>query len=379
METDKLLVINGEPNLQTRLGLLVQHGFIGEASELIRGLLRVRVVTFYYNWHSSDFCAPLQRVTEGRSGVYVVITAASLIDHSADKGGENKHDIVFEFGWEERVLSWDQDSRISFARAILAQAIIRPVNQGSLQTVEGNGRVANLPLLANYPEARAIAVYRVVYHLREARFANTATWFAGVHGFPAGTYGSVAMRSKLFVVWAVDRLAALSWSPSCIRKELLEWMYLKLETSVEMFAAVAQSQVFEDGDIARAIAVRRWVCRNLDTLISSFDKVPERLDAIRWLLKISQFDSEDDDWMIEAFAKALTAGRLTEVRTFFEVFREDCLSFITFNQVLWWAIDTAETERNYGMVVALTRYSGGTPRQDYVEVVNIRGLSTELE
>ena len=129
MKTDKLQIINSETDIQTRLKLLVDHGFTAEASQLIRGLARMNTAMFHYDWHDAAFCRPLPRVTDACSAVFVVITTNSKLDYHPTQRKEGDQHIIFELGWERQVLGWTEEESRQLVNFILAQAWVRPLNQ----------------------------------------------------------------------------------------------------------------------------------------------------------------------------------------------------------------------------------------------------------
>lgn len=381
--TDKLQIINGETDIQTRLKLLVDHGFTAEASQLIRGLARTNTAMFHYDWHDGAFCQPLSRVTDVSSAVYVIITTNSRFDyHPAQRKEDDRH-IVFELGWERKVLGWTEEESLQLLHTILAQALARPLNQWSFKQAEGTGRAARRLLPANNPIAREIAALHLVYHLREADFGHICNYLGDIPGFP---FAGCGMRERSeeegLVNWIAEQLLTLGWTRARIRKELTEWIWLKTTTWPHWLLAVAKAKnIFVLDDEARAIAVRRWITLGFDSLLSMISgrRGDEGIaEVYRQLFRLGQFNAADEPWILDKLVQQMAAGKVRLVKLFLAEFAPT-LGFGQLDQVRDRAIEVAKAAGNYGIALALNRDAGNIPDPELIEIVEVRSLETRLE
>lgn len=380
----KLQIVNGETNPQKRLKLLVDHGFVAEASQLIRDMVHTHTPLFHYDWHDREFSRPLPRVTDEGSAVYVIVTSSSKLDyhpypHNHEPG--DKH-IVFELGWEREALGWTEEESRQLVRTILAHALARPISQWSFKQAEGTGRASRQLLSADDSMAREVAALHLVYQLREADFGHICNYLADIEGFPfAGGGWSKKLDEEGIVNWIVEKLLDFGWTHDRIQKELVEWMWLKTGTWPQWLLAVAKAKIFADNDQVRAAAIRRWIGQGFDYLLNT---VPRRADkkemaeTYRQLFRIGQFGTADEGWICDKLVAQMASGKASSVKWFFDQFAET-LGFDELSQVRDRAIEVAEKAGNYGTAVALVEFGEEVPDEAWVEIVKIRGLSTKLE
>jgi len=383
METTKRLqIINGETNIQKRLKLLVDHDFVAEAGQLIRDLVHAHTAMFHYDWHDQKFCQPLPRVTKESSGVYVIITSNNKLDYHPYHRKEGEWHIVFELGWERKALGWTKEESCQLVRAILAHAVARPLNQWSFKQAEGTGRAVRRLLPTDDSMAREVAAMHLVYQLREADFGHIYNYLADIKGFP---YDSLMAerdgRDENLMNWIADQLLEFGWTPDRIRKEFVEWMWLKTSTWPQWLLAVAKAKVFADGDQSRVAAIRHWIRQGFDYML---DVVPRRDDGkkmaetYRQLFQIGQFGSDDNGWICNKLVERIAVGKVKSVEFFVEQFGK-VLEVDPFDSMLVRALNTAANAGNYGIAVALAERGQQTPDPSWVEIVEIRELSTKLE
>lgn len=383
METaNKLQIINSEPDIQRRLKLLVDHSFKAEASQLIRSLVRTHTTIFYFDWHDRAFCRPLPRVTDESSAVYVIITTSSKLDHHPDQGKEDDRHIIFELGWERKALDWTEVESRQLLHAVLAQALARPLNQWSFKQAEGTGRATRRLLPANDPIAREIAALHLVYHLREANFGHICGYLGDIQGFPfAGGGMSRPLDEEALVNWIVEQLLSLGWTPDRIRKELVEWIWLKMGTWPQWLLSVAKAKIFDANDQVRAIAVRRWINQRFDDLLNVFSRRDDRkemAETYRQLFRLGQFGAIDESWVLNRLVQHMALGKASSVKWFLTEFSET-LGFGQLNQVRDKAIEAAKAAGNYGIASALITDGSKTPDRELTEIVKVRSLATQLE
>lgn len=376
--TNELRIINSEPNIQKRLKLLADHGFKVEASQLIRDLARTHTAMFHYDWHDRDFSRPLPRVTDKGSAVYVIITTSSKLDYHPAQRKENERHIIFELGWERKALDWTEEESRQLLHTILAQALTRPLNQWSFKQAEGTGRATRRLLPANDPIAREIAAFHLVYHLREADFGHICGSLSDIQGFPfaGGGLGETLDEDGL-VNWIVEQLLALNWTPDRIRKELLEWIWLKTSTWPKWLLAVANAKVFGENDQVRALAVRRWINQGFDWLLNSVPDRPKG-EVYRQLFRLGRFGSADESWVLDKLIQQMALGKAESVKWFLTEFAET-LGFGQLDQVRNQAIEVAKKAGNFGIALALIKDGGKTPNRKLAKIVNVRSLATRLE
>lgn len=380
--TKKLQIINGETNIQKRLKLLVDHGFVAEASQLIRDSVHAHTAMFHCDWNDQKFCQPLPRVTKESSGVYVIITSNNKLDYHPYHRKEGEWHIVFELGWERKALGWTKEESRQLVRAILAHAVTRPLNQWSFKQAEGTGRATRRLLPADDPMAREVAAMHLVYQLREADFGHICNYLADIKGFPfAGGGWSKPLDEDGLVNWIADQLLELGWTEDRIRKEFVEWMWLKTSTWPQWLLAVAKAKVFADGDQSRVAAIRHWIRQGFDYVL---DVVPRRDDGkkmaetYRQLFQIGQFGSDDKGWICDKLVERIAVGKVKSAEFFVEQFG-NVLELDPLNNMLVRALDTATNAGNYGIAVALAEHGKQTPDPSWIEIVEIRELSTKLE
>ncbi len=380
--TDKLQIINSETDIQTRLKLLVDHGFTAEASQLIRGLARMHTAMFHYDWHDAVFCRPLPCVTDDSSSVYVIITTNNKFDYHPAQRKEGDQHIIFELGWERQVLGWTEEESRQLVNFILAQAWVRPLNQWSFKQAEGTGRAVRRLLPANNPIAREIAALHLVYHLREADFGHICNYLGDIPGYPfAGVGITKPHDEEVLVNWIVDQLLELGWSHTRIRKELVEWIWLKTTTWPQWLLAVAKAKAFVANDEARAIAVRRWVSLGFDNLLNIISCRKDReamAETYRQLFQLGEFGAVDESWILDKLVQQLASGKAKSVRWFLTEFAAT-LGFGQLDQVRDRAIEVAKAAGNHGIALALNRDAGNMPDPELIEIVEVRSLETRLE
>ncbi len=379
---DRLQIINGELDFQKRLKLLTDQGFKAEASQLIRDLARIHTTMFHYDWHEQAFCQPLPRVTNGGATVYVIITSSNKLDYHPAQRKENEWHIIFELGWERKALGWTEEESREFARMILAQALARPLNQWSLNQAEGTGRATRKLLPTQESIAREIAALHLVYHLREADFGHICSYLSGINGFPfVGGGTSEPLDLAGLINWIVEQLLRLGWTEDRIRKELVEWIWLKACTWPQWLLSVARAKVFGENDQVRAIAVRRWIGQDFDRLLNI---IPRRNDkeemagVYRRLFRFGQFGSVDETWVTDKLVQQMASGKAKSVKWFLAEFAET-LRFGQIDQVREKAIEVAMAAGNYGIASALIIDGGKTPDSELTEIVELRSLATKLE
>ncbi len=380
--TDKLQIINSEPDIQKRLKLLVDHGFKAEASQLIRDLARTHTAMFHYDWHDEAFCRPLPRVTDKGSAVYVIITTNNKLDYHPAQRKEGDRHIIFELGWERKALGWTEEESRQLLHTILAQALARPINQWSFKQAEGTGRATRRLLPANDPIAREIAALHLVYHLREADFGHICGYLGDIQGFPfVGGGMSKHLDEEGLVNWIVEQLLALDWTYDRIRKELVEWIWLKTGTWPQWLLPVAKAKVFGENDQVRAIAVRRWISQGFDNLLNMISgrRSDEGMaEVYRQLFRLGQFGAVDESWVLDKLVQQMALGKVKSVKWFLTEFAET-LGFGQLDQVRDQAIEVAKAAGSYGIAMALIKDGGKTPDRELTEIVKVRSLATQLE
>lgn len=383
-KTDALGIINKETDPQKKLDLLVDHGFIAEASKFVWEFARENTTMFYFDWQRQNLCHPLPRMTaDGRSAVYVIITPDSKFDYSYRNG----RDIIFELGWESKILGWDEHERQTFVRMVFNQCIIRPLNQWSLRQAEGTARASRLLLPADYWVAREIAALHLVFQLRQADFGHICSYLADIEGFQfAGCGTEKPNEPEKVVEWIVDQLLKLGWTSDRIRKELLEWIWLKVDTHASWLLAVAKAKVFVDYDQARAIAVHQWIMKNFESLLKQLNNNQQRENLVERVEKnrvynelflISQFGKDDEAWVVKKLVQQMALGHKSMVIKF--ITRISNPHTLPLNQVTDLAIEAALAAGNYGIALALMQDSGRAPDRDLIETVRLRSLAVELE
>lgn len=379
--TDKLGIINGESDIQKRLKLLVDHGFKAEASQLIWNMARTHTAMFHYDWHDETFCRPLPRVTDKDSAVYVIIATNSKLDYHPIQQKENDQHIIFELGWEREVLGWTSEESRQLLHTILAQALARPLNQWSFKQAEGTSRATRRLLPANESIVRQIAALYLVYHLREADFGHICIYLSNIEGFPFVDLGMKPLDYKALINWIVDQLLESGWSSDRIHKELVEWIWLKTGTWPQWLLSVAEAKVFGENDKVRAIAVRRWITQGFDNLLNVYSyrgNKKEMTEVYRQLLRLGQFGTVDESWVLDKLVQHMALGKVKSVKWFLSEFAET-LGFGQLDQVRDQAIEVAKAAGNYGIAVALIKDGGKTPDRELTEIVEIRSLATQLE
>lgn len=379
---DKLKIINGEPDYQIRLKLLVDNGFKAEASQLIRSLARTYTAMFHYDWQDHAFCRPLSRVTDNGSAVYVIITTNNKLDYHPAQMKENDRHIIFELGWERRALGWTEEESRQLLNMILAHALARPINQWSFNQAEGTGRATRRLLPANDTIAREIAGSHLVYHLRKADFGHICNYFSDIQGFPfAGDTMGRHLDEQGLVNWIVEQLLALGWTHDRIRKELVEWIWLKTGIWPQWLLHVAKAKVFGDNDQVRAVAVRHWICQEFDNLLNivSRRRADEGIaEVYRQLFRLGQFGAADESWVIDKLVQQMASGKVKSVKWFLTEFAET-IGFGQLNQVRDQAIWVARAAGNYGVALALIKDSGKEPGRELIDIVRVRSLATQLD
>lgn len=380
-----LSIIDGETNPQKKLALLVDHGFIAEAGNLIWDFARANTAMFYFDWHRHNLSHPLSRVTDDKSAIYVIITSGSKLDYPSQ--GSNG-DIIFELGWERKILGWDEHESLRFMQTVFNQCLTRPLNQWSFRQAEGTGRASRRLLPSDDSTAREIAGLHLVYQLRQADFGHICGYLSDIDGFPfAGCGMDKPSEPEKVVNWIVDQLLNLDWTPDHIRKELLEWIWLKVDTHASWLLAVAKAKVFVRGDQVLTMAVRQWIIKNFDSLLNQLNDIRRRENMVErveknrvynQLFNISQFGKEDEPWVIKKLVQHMALGKMSMVTNF--VTRvSGVLGFNPLDQVTDLAIEVAKTAGNHGIALALMDCSGKTPDLDLIKTVKLRSLAVELE
>ncbi len=381
-KTNTLQIIQAEPDLQRRVKLLVGHGFKDEASKLIRDMAHVHTAMFHCDWHDQDLSRPLPRVTKDSYAVYVIITTNSKLDYHPAQRKEKDQHIIFELGWEREVLGWTEEESLDLLYMILAQALARPLNQWSFKQAEGTGRATRRLLPADDSLSKKIAALHLVYHLRQADFGHICGYLRDIPGFPFEGGGlTVPLDEQGLVNWIVERLKILGWTHDQIRKELVEWIWLKTDTHPQWLLPVAKAFVFGEADPTRTFAVRRWITQKFDYLL---DTVPSRgkeeglAEIFRQLFKIGQFGPADEDWVTDKLVQQMALGKVSSVRWFLAEL-STTFGFIHIGKIREKAIETAKASGNHGTAVALIQDGGMWEGYELAEIVAIRSLSTKLE
>ncbi len=381
MITQKLDIINEEPDTQKRLALLVKYGFLTAASQLIRNLLRVNTALFLYDWHDERLCQPLPRVTSGSSAVYVIITPCTKLDFHPYHRKEGEWHVVFELGWECQILGWTKEESAELVRGIVYQALARPLSQWSLKQAEGTGRAARQMLSANDVVACQVAAHHLIFQLRQADFGHICTYLAEIKGFPfAGGGSSVPLYEEGVVNWIVDQLLELGWPPDRIHKELVEWIWLKMNTWPQWLLAVAKAKIFAKEDPVRVAAVRHWICQGfshlLDVVLCRND-LDEVAEVYRQLFQMGQFGLDDKGWICDKLVERMVLGKVWFAEIFIQQFGA-VLELDTLDSMISRALNAAASAGNYGVAVALARRINFAPHPSWVRMVKVRGLSTNL-
>lgn len=381
-QTQKLQIINEEPNFQMRLKLLVDHGFLKEASQFIRGLAHTRTALFYYEWDGIPLCSPLSRVTKQRSTVYVIITSGSKLEYQPQNDDEQH--IIFELGWERQVLGWSEGESRELVRAIMAHALVRPLNQWFLRQAEGTARASRLLLPTDDPMAREVAALHLVYHLRRADFLDICGYLVEIEGFPfIGPIGSPSRKkfdAEVLMNWIVTELLRLGWTSEHICKELVEWLWLKTDTCAEWLLAVAKVSFLSNSSPVRATAIRRWLMQGFDYLldtVSTWEDKESATEAYRQLFRIGQLGAEDEGWISAKLVERMAAGKVVCVNWFFGQIGQ-ALKFNNYSRIQERAIEAATKAGNYGIAVGLKYYAHEVPDRAWVDIANLRGLSTKI-
>ena len=380
----KLQIINGETDLQVRLALLADHGFIAEATQLISHFVRTYTAMFYHEWYDSEFCFSLPRATNSDSPLYVVITTSSKLDYDPRQTKKGEKHIIFELGWEQEVLGWTKEESQQLAYSILSQIVARPLSQWSLNQAEGTARACRRLLPADDPVAREIAALHLVYHLRAADFGRICHYLGDIPDFPFGDE-KVPYKSfdeEGFVNWIVERLSALGWTAEQIRKELLEWMWLKTTVSPVSFLGVAKANIFAEDDAARATVIRRWLCQRISYLLNDLSALrSERHEhACRRLFHLGRFEAPERGLILTRLAEQLAEGDIRSVQWFLNQFGHVLLlDGFNFNVIREHAIKIAANAGNYGTAVALHEFPREEAPSAWLEIVQLKGLSTSLK
>lgn len=378
----KLEIINGEPNLQRRLELLVSHGFKAEAKWMILELMRKGNALLHYDWHDAEFCKPLKRVTKSPSAIYVIITSSSKLDYHPSHRKEGEWHIVFELGWEQKVLGWGETESRTLVSAICSQVLARPLNQWSLKQAEGTSRAARRVLPATDMLAREIAALHLVFQLRQADFGHIYGYLRDIADFPYDAL--TAERSETanigLVNWIIDKLIQLGWTQDRVHKELVEWLWLKTETWPQWLLAVAKAKVFSSGDQARKAAVRHWLMQGLDYALRvvpmrSHDR-DEMAATYQELFDIGGFGTGDKCWVSDKLVAKLEMGDVSAVEFIVKKFG---LATDTLDDMLTRAQDTAVRAGRYGIAVGLARRRGVKVPREWLDIVKVRKLSTGLK
>ncbi len=378
-----LQIINGEPDMQKRIKLLVDQGFRAEASQTIRELARAHTAMFQFDCNHRDFSRPLPRVTGGPYAVYVIITTSNRLDyHPGFKEKEDQH-IIFELGWERQALGWTEEESLLFFSPILAHALALPLDQWSFRQAEGTGRAARRLLHASDPMAREIAALHLVYHLREANFRQTHSYLGDIKGFPFADNGvSKPPDANELVEWIIEQLLKLGWTHYQIRKELAEWILSKTKTPPQWLLPVAQASVFEKHDPTRASAVRHWVRHRFDSLPNTVPgqqaEAGGMAEVYRQLFRLGQFEAADEPWILDRLVRWMASGKVQSVTWFLAEFSE-ILGFGKLDQIRNRAIAYAQATGKHGIAVALIEDGGGTPDPELTDIVKVRGLTTKLK
>ena len=359
----KLDLIQSEPNPQKRLSLLVNHGFKDEASEMVRELVHGHTTMFHNDWHDKAFCKPLERVTKESSAVYVICCSRSKFDYHPYPHLHTKDEwhIVFELGWEQKVLGWSKKESQDLVRQICAQALIRPLNQWEFKQAEGTGRAARETLHAEDPIAQEVAALHMVYHLREADFYAAGPYLSKIKGYPDmnGSWSN-GFEVQDMIDWIVARLLEFGWSNSRICKELLEWMSLKTNTNIGWLLAVAMADgVFYEGNLLRATALRRWVRQGFDSFFRGIPQERDNADIVNMyerLFILAELTHDDGKWMAEKLAMQMASGRVAEVKWFVRELYESILGYtFDLNNIRTHAQEIAKSAGNYGLLIGLMK------------------------
>ncbi len=377
----KLQIINTEPNYQKRLKLLVDNGFTREADRLIRTLAQTYTVMFHYDWHDRELCRPLARVTDGTPGVYVIIMSSDKLEYGHAERKDGDFNVVFELGWAQQALGWTEGQTVQFVRDVLAHALSRPLNHWSLKQAEGTSRASRQWLPSGDPTAREIAALHLVYQLRQADFGHICNYLADIEGFPFAN-GDLSKQSDLesMVQWIADQLAKLGWLPDRIRKEFVEWIWLKKDTHPQWLLAVAKVEVCDDSD-SRILAVRHWLRCKLDFLIDCVPKrhnADEMTEVYRQLFRIGEIGRFAVEWIEDLLVKKMASGKVKSVQYFCKEFGTT-LRIEPIDILLVRAMNKAASAGDYAIAVALAKRGGLKFDSEWETIVSIRKLTVELE
>ena len=101
-------------------------------------------------------------------------------------------------------------------------------------------------------------------------------------------------------------------------------------------------------------------------------------ETYRQLFQIGQFGSDDKGWICNKLIERMTTGKVGSVEFFVEQFGS-VLELNPIDSMLAGALNIAANAGNYGIAVALAERSRQTPDPSWMEIVEIRELSTKLE
>jgi hypothetical protein len=388
----KLSVIQSERHPQERLSLLVTHGFKDEASTMVRELVHNHTAMFHNDWHDKDFCRPLERVTKNSSPVYVICCSRNQFDYHPypHLKKEPEWHIIFELGWEQKVLGWSKKESEELVRQICAQALIRPLNQWEFKQAEGTGRAAREMLPVDDPMAREIAALHLVYHFRQADFGHIWQYLCRIPGSPEMRDDWMGGSDYQAIInWIAKKLFQLGWSQDRIRKEFVEWISLKTGTWPAWLLAVAKAEgVFTENDYQlRATALRRWINQGFDFWFKGrSDKQQDEQDVklCQELFHLAHLTAHDAKWMTDKLVVKMASGKVSEVKWFVKHFSTtDVAHPLDFSldlaQIRLRAKQLAEKAGNYGIVVGLMTDGKEDIDTELKEQVELLGQSTKLE
>ncbi|MBT7007754.1 hypothetical protein HN958_04605 [Candidatus Falkowbacteria bacterium] len=367
-KVQRLDIINSESDYQKRLELLVLYGFKREASRLIGDLASMHsVILFHAALNTALIVGP------DRSTVGVLITSSTRRGYHPDGQKEGEWHVVFELGWETKVLDWSAEQRDQLLLTAFGQALARPLNQWSINQAEGTARAARRFFSLETPIAREIAAWHLVFHLRQADFGRIGCYLSEIDGFPAD------QSERSIVNWIVDQLIKLGWTRDRIRKELVEWIWLKVDTWPQWVVVVAEAKIFNKGDVSLAATVRRWILQRFDYLLEDVQCRRDRrkiADAYKRLFSIARFGNAEQSWVDERLVELLVQGALSNVK-FIELHFSDVFS-LDFKDLATRAMNQASRVGDFGIAVALAEHFLLFQDPSWAEIVELRGLSTQL-
>lgn len=380
-QTHKLYLINEEPNPQQRLKLLVDHGFMAEATQLIEDAVHEHTTFFHLDWnYPGGVCHPLARArnTDLRHGLFVVCHSENSFERNLHSRKADHWEVAFELGWQEETLGWSRSQTQRLVTEVLSQTIVRPLNHWSDWQAEGSVWASQAILAPDDPLAREITALYLVYHLRQADFGHTHNYLTHLKQYP---FKEKFPSTPAMMTWMVDHLEELGWTHAQIRKELLEWIRLKTGTWPQWLLAVAKTKVFDENDPARAVAVRHYLRDKLEGFLwitPQRDDQRELTETYRQLFELGSFSTAATRAIQKKVVERLLQGKAKETEWFIKNFGTQ-LQLDELAEIIAITRDKAWETKQYGVLAALCQRYGGDPYPELDEIVELRQLSTKLK